>query len=170
MELSNIDEMIEQLQEPVLAKFDLAFWKKANELNSRAATLGKLLSVEGAFFRELVRPLPKGTEQPTQNGVIITSWKRSYAEDKVGELSSIRDELQAEYNDLQKQLNGLRKQIKDAVREYNLEEERRFQTDYGVYRVAAEKYSLEVESVRASAETMRQEAMQELASLRVRTA
>lgn len=168
MELNNIDEMLSFLTEPVMAKFDLAFWKKANELNSRAATLGKLLSVDGAFFRKLVKPLPKGGETPTQNGVIITSWKKAYTDAQLSEFDALREELQTEYNDLQKQLNSCRKQIKDAVRAYNLDAERQYQSAYGLYKVAAEKHSLEVEALRSAAETRRQEAMQEIAALRVR--
>lgn len=168
MEMTNIDEMIENLSEPVLVKFDLAFFRKANELNSRAATLGKLLSEQGAFFRELVRPLPKGGEQVTSNGVVITSWKKSYSDDDLGKFSALREELQAEYNDLQKELNGHRKLIKDAVREYNLEQERLYQTAWGVYTLAYKEHAVEEEAVRASIETLRQEAMREIANLRVR--
>jgi hypothetical protein len=168
MDMSNIDEMLASLTQPVMAKFDLAFWKRANELNSRAATLGKLLSEQGSFFRELVKPLPKGGETPTQNGVIITSWKKGYSETQLSEFSLLRDELQSEYNDLQKQLNSCKKQIKDAVREYNLDAERQYQAAYGTYKVAAEQYNLEVESLRSAAETRRQEALQEFAALRVK--
>lgn len=169
MELSNIDEMMAHLTQPVLAKFDLAFWQKANELNSRAATLGKLLSADGSFFRQLVKPLPKGGKTATDNGVIITSWKKAYTEDELVEFSRLREDLQSEYNDLQKELNGFKKRIKDAVRAYNLDAERKYQTDYGVYKVAAEKHSLEVETLRSAAETVRQEALQEIASLRVKS-
>jgi uncharacterized protein YukE len=168
MDMSNIYEMLASLTQPVMAKFDLAFWKRANELNSRAATLGKLLSEQGSFFRELVKPLPKGGETPTQNGVIITSWKKGYSETQLSEFSLLRDELQSEYNDLQKQLNSCKKQIKDAVREYNLDAERQYQAAYGTYKVAAEQYNLEVESLRSAAETRRQEALQEFAALRVK--
>lgn len=168
MDMSNIDEMLACLTEPVMAKFDLAFWQKANELNSRAATLGKLLSADGAFFRKLVKPLPKGSETPTQNGVILTSWKKAYTEDQLSEFSRLREELQSEYNDLQKELNGFKKQIKDAVRAYNLDAERLYQAAYGLYKVAAEKHALEVETLRSSAETLRQEALQEIAALRVK--
>ena len=76
--------------------------------------------------------------------------------------------MQVEYNDLQNELNGSRKQIKDAVREYNLDEERRYQLAHGEYRVAAERHALETERIRSAAETLRQEAQRELASLRVR--
>ena len=168
MEMANIDEMIVNLDPEVLAQFDLAFFKRANELNSRAATLGKLLSAEGSFFRELVRQLPKGSEQATQAGVIVTQWEKSYSAEQVEEFSRLRDELQVEYNDLQKQLNGCRKQIKDAVRAYNLDAERQYQLAYGSYKVEAERHSLEMERVRSVAETLRQQAQQELAVLRVR--
>ncbi len=168
MEMSNIDDMIANLSEPVLAKFDLAFFQKANQLNSRAATLGRLLSADGAFFRELIRSLPKGGEQVTSNGVVITSWKKSYSEGDLSKFYALREELQGEYNSLQKELNSCRKQMKDAVREYNLEQERLYQTALGAYLVAAEKHAGEKESVRASIETLRQEAMRELANLRVR--
>ena len=168
MEMSNIDEMVANLNAEVLAQFDLAFFKRANELNSRAATLGKLLSAEGSFFRELVKSLPKGGEQATQAGVIVTQWEKSYSPEQVEEFSRLRDELQTEYNDLQKQLNGCRKQIKDAVRAYNLDAERQYQLAYGSYKVEAERHSLEMERVRSAAETLRQQAQQELAVLRVR--
>src|SRR3989344_2849999 len=163
MEMQNIDEMISSMKSEVLAKFDFAFWKKANELNSRAATIGKLLSEQGAFFRKLVSPLPQGSSQVNQTGVVITGWKRSYSEEEAKGLQELRDRLQAEYNDLQKQLNSCRKQIKDAVREHNANEERRYQSAYGVYKVAAEKHTLEMERIRSAAETLRQEALQELA-------
>lgn len=169
MDLTNIDEMIGNLNSEVLAKFDLAFWKRANDLNSRAATLGKLLSEQGSFFRELVKPLPKGSEQITQNGVVVTMWEKSYPAKSVAEFESLRDELQVEYNDLQKELNSHRKQIKDAVRAYNLDEERQYQTAYGLYRVAAEQHALEMERIRSAAEMLRQEALAELANLKVRT-
>ena len=168
MEMANIDEMIANLNPEVLAQFDIAFFKRANELNSRAATLGKLLSAEGSFFRELVRQLPKGSEQATQTGVIVTQWEKSYSAEQVEEFSRLRDELQVEYNDLQKQLNGCRKQVKDAVRAYNLDKEQEYQLTYGSYKVLAEKHSLEMERVRSAAETLRQQAQQELAVLRVR--
>ena len=168
MEMANIDEMVANLNPEVLAQFDLAFFKRANELNSRAATLGKLLSEQGSFFRELVRPLPKGSEQATQTGVVITLWEKSYSAERVEEFSHLRDELQSEYNDLQKQLNGCRKQVKDAVRVYNLDAERLYQVSYGSYKVLAERHSLEMERVRSAAETLRQQAQQELAVLRVR--
>ncbi|MEK7227326.1 MAG: hypothetical protein AAB641_00310 [Patescibacteria group bacterium] len=168
MDLSNIDEMVGNLNSEVLGQFDLAFWQRANELNSRAAALGKLLSEQGSFFRELVKPLPKGSEQITQNGVVVTMWEKSYPPEEVALFESLRDELQAEYNDLQKQLNGCRKQIKDAVRAFNLEQEKSYQAAYGEYRVAAEKHALEMERIRSAAETLRQQAQQELANLRVR--
>ncbi len=168
MEMSNIDEMIANLSEPVLAKFDLAFFRKANELNSDAATIGKLLSEQGSFFRELVRPLPKGGEQIVSNGVVITTWRKSYSDGDLSKFDALREELQAEYNNLQKELNGHRKLMKDAVREFNLEQERLYQAAWGSYAVAAEKHAVEKEAVRASIETLRQEAMRELASLRVR--
>lgn len=168
MEMSNIDEMIASLSEPVLAKFDLAFYTKANELNSRAATLGKLLSERDSFFRGLVRPLPRGGEQVTSNGVVITSWKKSYSDEDLGKFSALREELQSEYNSLQKELNGYRKLMKDAVREYNLEQERLYQDAWGLYTVAVKQHAVEEETVRASAETLRQEAMREIANLRVR--
>ena len=169
MELSNIDEMIAQLESPVLAQFDWAFWTDANELNSRAAVLGKLLSEQGAFFRKLNDPLPKSTEQFTQTGVVITQWERAYTDAELEKFSGLRDTLQAEYNDLQKQLNGCRKQIKDAVRAFNLEQERQYQTAYSVYKVEAEKHALEMERIRSAAETLRQQALQEIATLKVRT-
>jgi hypothetical protein len=169
MEMGNIDEMIAALEPAVLSTFDLAFWKRANELNSRAAALGKLLSEQGSFFRELVKPLPRGNDQIIHNGVVVTLWERAYSPDKLTEFSRLRDELQEKYNDLQKQLNGCRKQIKDAVRAYNLGEERRYQLEYGQYRVDAERYALETERIRSAAETLRQQALQEIAALRVRT-
>ena len=169
MELQNIDEMIANLKSEVLARFDFAFWKKANELNSRAAAIGKLLSEQGAFFRKLVSPLPQGGSQVNQTGVVITSWKRSYTDEEAKGLQELRDQLQIEYNNLQKQLNSCRKQIKDAVREFNLEEERRYQSVYGIYQVKAKEHNLEMERIRSAAETLRQEALQEIASLKVRT-
>lgn len=169
MDLGNIDEMIANLNSEVLAQFDFPFFRKANELNARAAALGKLLSEQGSFFRRLVGSLPQGSEQSTQNGVVITTWKRSYNPEAVAELSRLRDQLQTEYNNLQQQLNGCKRQIKDAVRAYNLEQERRYQSAYGAYEVAARQHNLEVERIRSSAETFRQQALQELAALRVRT-
>ena len=169
MDLQNIDEMIANLKSEVVAKFDFAFWKKANELNSRAAVIGKLLSEQGAFFRKLVSPLPQGKSETNQTGVVITSWKRAYGEEGTAEFLDLRDHLQAEYNDLQRELNGCRKQIKDALRAYNLGEERKYQAAYGDYQVAAKAYDLEMERIRSAAETFRQEALQEIASLRVRT-
>ncbi|MBX4204842.1 MAG: hypothetical protein KW788_01475 [Candidatus Doudnabacteria bacterium] len=168
MDLANIDEMIANLNPVVLEKFEFAFWKKANELNSRAAVLGKLLSEQSAFFRELIKPLPLGERQLTQTGWAITQWKRAYSEEELTSLSGLRDKLQAEYNDLQRQLNGCKKQIKDAVRAYNLEQERAYQSAYGIYRVEAERYHLEMERIRSAAETLRQQALQELAGLKVR--
>lgn len=168
MDLGSIDEMIANLGSEVLAQFDLDFFMKANDLNSRAAVLGKLLSEKGSFFRELVRPLPKGGEQATQTGVIVTSWKRTYTDEFLAEFAQLRDELQSEYNGLQMQLNGYKKQIKDAVRAYNLNAERQYQTAFGTYQLAAQQYNLEVERIRSEAETLRQEALQELAALRVR--
>jgi hypothetical protein len=168
MDLSNIDEMIAALSPEVLAKFDFAFWKRANELNSRAAVLGKLISESGSFFRELVKPVPKDSEKTLQTGIVITAWKRAYSSSAVTEFNLKREELQHEYNDLQKQLNGCKKQIKDAVRAYNLDEERRYQAEYGIYMVEAEKHAIEMERIRSSAETLRQEAQRELATLRVK--
>ncbi|MBI2644790.1 hypothetical protein HYW94_01260 [Candidatus Uhrbacteria bacterium] len=198
MELDNIEEMIQNLNPEVLAKFDFAFWRKANELNSQAAALGKLISEKGSFFRELIKPLPKGDKQVTQSGVVITQWVMSYSEENLGEFSRVRDELQERYDSLQKQLNGCRKQVKDAVRAYNLDEERRYQTDWSeyaakrteydaeverlqaqeeskfqaaleVYRVLRQKYEVELERIRSAAETLRQQALSEMAGLRVRT-
>ena len=169
MELQNIDEMIANLKSEVLSRFDFAFWKRANELNSRAAAIGKLLSEQGAFFRKLVSPLPQGKSETIQTGVVLTSWKRAYGEEQAAEFVQLRDHLQQEYNDLQRQLNGCRKQIKDALREYNLVEERRYQAAYGEYQIVAKAYQLETERIRSAAETFRQEALQELAALRVRT-
>lgn len=187
MDLSNIDEMIANLKSEVLAKFDFAFWKKANELNARAAVIGKLLSEQGSFFREIIKPLPKGNEQITQTGVVIFRWERSYSQEQLAEFASLRDTLQAEYNDLQMQLNGCKKQVKDAVRAYNLDQERLYQSAYGEYQLAFAshesavrdlwanhqekmmRHSLEMERIRSSAETLRQEALAELATLRVRT-
>src|SRR3989344_8338018 len=139
MEMQNIDEMISSMKSEVLAKFDFAFWKKANELNSRAATIGKLLSEQGAFFRKLVSPLPQGSSQVNQTGVVITGWKRSYSDEESKGLSDLRDKLHVEYNDLQKQLNSCRKQIKDAVREFNANEERQYQSAFGAYQVKAKE-------------------------------
>lgn len=168
MDLSNIDEMIASLSPEVLAKFDFAFWKRANELNSRAAVLGKLISESGSFFRELVKSVPKDSEKTLQTGIVVTAWKRAYSPDAVTEFNSKREELQLEYNNLQKQLNGCKKQVKDAVRAYNLDEERRYQAEYGIYMVEAEKHAMEMERIRSSAETLRQEAQRELATLRVK--
>lgn len=168
MDMSNIDEMIGSLDSTVLSQFDFAFFKRANGLNSRAAAIGKLLSEQGSFFRELLRPLPRGSEQATQTGVIVTQWEREYTPEALESFSLLREELRQEYDDLQKQLNGCRKQIKDAVRAYNLEEERRYQTRYGSYQVEAERHMLEVERIRCAAETLRQQALGELAGLRVR--
>ncbi len=168
MELSNIDEMIASLKPEVLAQFDFGFFKKANELNARAAALGKLLSEQGSFFRELVRPLPKGSEQTNQSGVVITTWKKTYSAGEQEKFSDLREELQKEYNDLQQQLNGYRKQIKDAVREFDLEQNRLYTEALGAYRVASEQYNTVVEQLQSRAETLRREAQRELASLRVR--
>lgn len=169
MELTNIEEMIAVLKDEVLAKFNFGFWRKANELNSRAAALGKLLSADGAFFRELVKPLPRGGEQLVQAGVLITSWERHYAPEAALNFATQREVLQAEYNSLQQQLNGLRKQIKDAVREFNLAEVQRYEAEYSIYQVTARQYTLEMERIRAASETLRQQALTELAALRVRT-
>jgi hypothetical protein len=187
MDLANIDQMIANLKSEVLAKFDFAFWKKANQLNARAAAIGKLLSEQGSFFREITKPLPKGSDQVTQTGVAIFRWEKSYSEEQIIAFTDLRDSLQAEYSDLQKQLNGLKKQVKDAVRAYNLDVERQYQTAYGEYQLAHASYQAavnelqakhreeltkhdqELERIRASAETLRQEALAELATLRVRT-
>ena len=168
MELQNIDEMIATLRSDVLSRFDFAFWRRANELNSRAAVIGKLLSEEGAFFRKLVSSLPQGKSETIQGGVVITSWKRAYTKEKAWEFARLRDYLQRVYNDLQRQLNGCRKEIKDALREYNLVEERRYQVAYGEYQLTAKAYQLEMERIRSAGEMFRQEALQELAALRVR--
>ncbi len=196
MDLSNIDEMHANLKPEV--QFPFEFWKRANELNSRAAAIGKLLSEQGSFFRKLVDALPRDSEQMVQTGMIVTSWRATYSQESVAVFIQFRDELQAEYTDLQKQLNGCKKQIKDAVRAYNLTEERRYQAEYGIYQIAAAKHAAEVEQIRAEreskwlamiaeynaareayarevermrseAETLRQQAQQELATLRVRT-
>ncbi len=187
MMLGNIDEMIAGLKPEVLARFDFAFWKRANELNARAAVIGKLLSEQGSFFREVIKPLPSGGEQVTQAGVVIFRYEKAYSPDELVDFVRIRETLQAEYNDLQKQLNGLKKQIKDAVRAYNLEQERQYQAAYGEYRLAYASYQAavkellvnhqdalkrhaqEMERIRSSAETLRQEALAEMATLRVRT-
>lgn len=187
MESGNIDEMIAHLKPEVLAEFNFAFWKKANELNARAAAIGKLLSEQGSFFREIIKPLPKGNEQVTQTGVVIFRWEKAYSDAELADFATLRDTLQTEYNDLQKQLNGCKKQIKDAVRAYNLEQERQYQSAYGEfqltyasyqavvdtlvanYQVELKRHSQEMERVRSSAETLRQEALAELATLRVRT-
>jgi hypothetical protein len=169
MDLTNIDEMIANMKPEVLAQFDFDFWKEANELNSRAAALGKLLSEQGSFFRELVKPLPAGGDQMTNSGVVVTTWERAYSPEQVAEFERLRDELRAEYDSLQRQLNGRRKQIKDAVRAYNLDQERQYQAAYAIYRVAYEKYVVAMEAIRSDAETFRQEALQETATLRVRT-
>ncbi len=199
MELSNIEEMIAALKEPVLMKFDSdgAFYRKAQGLNSRAANIGKLLSERDSFFRELIKPMPKSVEQTIQTGVVITTWKKAYSSEAIEKFGAFRDKLQAEYDSLQKQLNGCKKQMKDAVREYNLEQERAYQTEYGKYRLAVQEhqremerirldverreeaarnayekaqelYALEMERIRSAAETLRQQAQQELATLRVR--
>lgn len=187
MDLANIDQMIANLKPSVLQKFNFAFWRKANELNARAAAIGKLLSEQGSFFREITKPLPKGSDQVTQTGVAIFRWEKSYSEEQIIAFTELRDSLQAEYNDLQKQLNGLKKQVKDAVRAYNLEVERQYQTAYGDYSITyasylaavneiqvnhqneLTKHAQELERIRSSAETLRQEALVELATLRVRT-
>jgi hypothetical protein len=187
MDLANIDQMIANLKPAVLQKFNFAFWRKANELNARAAAIGKLLSEQGSFFRELTKPLPKGSDQVTQTGVAIFRWEKSYNEEQTAAFVALRDSLQAEYNDLQKQLNGLKKQVKNAVRAYNLDVERQYQAAYGEYQLAyasyqaavneiqanhqdeLTKHAQELERIRASAETLRQEALAELATLRVRT-
>ena len=187
MDLANIDQMIANLKTEVLQKFNSPFWRKANELNARAAAIGKLLSEQGSFFREITKPTPKGSEQVTQTGVAIFRWEKSYSDEQIAEFVALRDFLQAEYTDLQKQLNGLKKQVKDAVRAYNLEVERQYQAGYGQYQLAhasylaavneiqanyqneLTKHTQEMERVRSSAETLRQEALAELATLRVRT-
>jgi len=187
MDLANIDQMIANLKPEMLAKFNFAFWKKANQLNARAAAIGKLLSEQGSFFREITKPLPKGSDQVTQTGVVIFRWEKSYSENQISDFTELRDQLQAEYNNLQNQLNGLKKQVKDAVRAYNLDVERQYQTAYGEYQLAHASYQVvinelqvhhqeelikhtqELERIRASAETLRQEALAELATLRVRT-
>jgi hypothetical protein len=187
MDLANIDQMIANLKTAVLAKFDFAFWQRANQLNARAAAIGKLLSEQGSFFREITKPLPKGSDQVTQTGVAIFRWEKSYSEEQIAAFATLRDSLQAEYNDLQKQLNGLKKQVKDAVRAYNLDVERQYQVAYGEYQLThasyqaavneiqtkyqeeLTKHAQEMERIRASAETLRQEALAELATLRVRT-
>lgn len=187
MDLASIDQMIANLKPAVLQKFNFAFWRKANELNARAAAIGKLLSEQGSFFREITKPTPKGSDQVTQTGVAIFRWEKSYNEEQIAAFVALRDSLQAEYNDLQKQLNGLKKQVKDAVRAYNLEVERQYQAAYGEYQLAhasyqaavneiqanyqdeLTKHTQELECIRASAETLRQEALAELATLRVRT-
>ncbi len=186
MDIANIDEMIANLKPAVLAQFDFAFWKKANELNARAAAIGKLLSEQGSLFRELIRPLPKGGEQMTQTGVVVTRWEKAYSAEELVGFAEQRNALQAEYNDLQKQLNGLKKQVKDAVRAYNLEQERSYQQAFGEYQLAyashqaavdellanhqtaLKQYARDQEQLRSSAETLRQQALQELAALRVR--
>jgi len=168
MDLDNIDEMIQYLEPEVLKQFSFAFWQKANDLNSRAATIGKLLSEQGSFFRTLIKPLPQGSEQLTSSGVLLTQWKRAYSDEVIAELKLQRDKLQTEYDNLQKQLNSCRKQIKDTLRAYNLAEDRRYQQELSEYRVAAERHTLEMEQIRSAAETLRQEAQQELATLRVR--
>ncbi len=187
MDLGSIDEMIANMKPEVLSQFEFAFFKKANQLNSRAAAIGKLLSEQSSFFRQLVRPLPKGSEQALQSGVVITSWKKSYTPEQLTEFAQYRETLQAEYNDLQRQLNGLKKQIKDAVRAYNLQQERQYQASYGQYQLKyaeyqtvvarqqeeyqrmVNEYRVAMERVRSSAETLRQQALQEIAALRVRT-
>ena len=65
-------------------------------------------------------------------------------------------------------LDGLKKQIKDAVRAHNLDVERLYEASFSVYKVAADKHSLEMERIRSAAETLRQQALSEMATLRVR--
>lgn len=187
MDLSNIDEMVANMKTEVLAQFDFAFFAKAQGLNARAAAIGKLLSDRGSLFRELVKRLPAGGQITLQGGVIIESWSRTYSDEQLAELNAYRDGLQTEYNSLQQQLNGCKKQIKDAVRAYNLEQERLYQSAYREYQLsyaeyqaavkqqseeyqrAYQKYVMEMEQVRSSAETLRQQALQEIATLRVKT-
>lgn len=198
MEMDNMEELIQNLNPAVRDRFDFDFWKKSLELNSQAAAIGKLTTGKDAFFRELVKPLPKGGEQITQAGVVVTQWEHAYSQETLEELSRVRDELQKRYNSLEQQLNSCRKQVKDAVRAYNLDEERRYQTDWSeyaarrteydaeveklqaqeesrfqaaleVYRSLREKYEGELERIRSAAETLRQQALSELAGLRVRT-
>ena len=169
MDIANIDEMIAGLGPEVLAQFDFAFWQLAQQLNSRAAVLGKLLSEQGSFFREMVKAKPSDKEQLVGNGMLVTRWKPTYADEEVREFERLREKLRAEYEDLQKRLNGCKKQIKDAVRAYNLEQQVQYESALSAYRIEAEKYSLEVERIRKAAETFRQQAQAELATLRVRT-
>lgn len=179
MELSTIDEMVANLNTIVIAKFDFDFWQEAVSLNAKAAAIGKLLTEKDSFFRALLKVAPNSSEQTCQTGVILTKWERSYTENEAAELQKVRDSLQEEYDRLQKQLNGMKKRVKDAVRAYNLEVEKTYQSELSKYQLEASKHRAEVdaltaqhaqavEKVRSSAETLRQEALAELATLRVR--
>ena len=188
MDLDNIDEMVTAMSAEVLTKFDFAFFTKARRLNSSAARIGKLISERGSFFRKLGQPLPQGSEQTLQGGMIVTSWERSYSPAEITAFAEYRVALQAEYDSLQKQLNGCKKEMKDAVRAYNAEQERQYQTAYTAYQSAHSDYltavkqqnmeyeqaykahAVEMERIRSSAETLRQQALAELANLRVRIA
>lgn len=179
MELNSIDDMVLRMSAAALSKFKFDFFWNALQLNARAAAIGKLLSEKDSFFRQLLKPTPASSEQLVQSGSVITQWEKSYDWSTTQSFEKLRDELQAEYNKLQQELNGVKKLIKDVVREVTLAAEQNYQKEFGAYQLefakyeterkaAVEAYALQVEQLRSSAETLRQQALTELAALQIR--
>lgn len=172
MDMDNIEEMIGSMYDEAFRNcgLDFQFFRKATELNSRAAVLGKLLSAQGAFFRGLVRPVPASKREMVSSGVVVTTWTKTYSEEEEAEFARLRNELQEEYNSLQRELNGYKKQLKDSVRQFILAEERRYQAELSDFQLKRAAYDAKEERIRSAAEVIRQECLAEMSALRIRVA
>lgn len=172
MELETIESMVVKLEQVVLDKLDYSMILRGLTLEAKAAVLGKQLTKKESFLKVILRAQPEILEKSTETnfGFVVQRALLAYSESEVKEFSDLRDKLYSDYTTIQSQVNGIKKTLKDLVRKEAAEMNKQYKDELETYQKLVREYNDNQATANTQAESLRLEALKELASLKIKVA
>lgn len=172
LQMERVEEILASCGEETLRRMDGEWIKKALRLESEAAVFGNELTKKEAFLQRVLAAEPElqTTETVANFALVIKQPKLAYSEAEVEAFKAKFESLQRHYQNLQGQLNGFKKQIKDTIRLASIEFSKEYEANVAVYQQELRVYQQKRDQISAQGETLRQQLVQELLTLKILTA
>jgi hypothetical protein len=169
LQMERVEDILIRCKEETLQRLDADMLKKALRLESEAAVLGNELTKKECFLQRIISAEPElaTTETVANFAMVIKQPKLAYSTTEIDDFKAKFDNLQKRYQNLQGQLNGLKKQIKDCIRLTETDFVKEYAANLAVYQQEQREYQNKWNQINTQGETIRQQLIQELLTLKI---
>lgn len=169
MELDSVEQMLGYLTLDVLNELKQEDIFEALRQEALAAVLGKQLTKKESFLKRVLSAAKQILEQEvvTNFGLVVKKKVLAYSDNELEDLRGVQKKMYADYTAAQGRVNGFKKLVKDLARKHNKANLEAYQADLAHYQAVQANWERELAERDAKAETIRQQALTELAELKV---